>query len=203
LDQIYNYAESKLSLGAQIILMSTTQGAQVIANSQAASKANAIILVSPLAGNLEKTWVQGLYKAHKQKTNFDSKNRILNEAESTQALFNSLKNGKIAANTHVFGASLTFWQSWLASSEMTIRDLALTEKPVLILTSTNDVFSAYEHIINNKFYIKNKRNFIITNISNSERNFINNNKLQEQAVTEVVNFIKNLSTKSSKISGNS
>jgi alpha-beta hydrolase superfamily lysophospholipase len=193
LDQVYNYAYRKLSADngqTRIVLMSTSQGAQVISEAQCAKKTDAIILLSPIAGSLPDLWIQGLKHGAEREKNSIRKNELRNQAESTRAFFDSLAKEKIAANTTIYGASMTFWRTWLKSSDETIANLAALNKPVLILLSKNDTFSAFNNIISNKNYARKKQNFYIVNIDNSDKNLLFNNNLSPQALKEVIKFLQ-------------
>lgn len=195
LDQIYDFAASKLASASdntKIILMTTTQGTQVITQSACAKKASAIILLSPIIGDLGSMWVEGLMRAHRQKTNPTHKNRLLNEAETTKSFFSSLQNNKFPDSSQVHGASVKFWRSWVQSSARTVEALAALNKNILVLLSDHDVFSSAERLIKNQKYLQKSHNFSIKIIKDADRNFINNGHLADKAGQEVVNFVKRI-----------
>jgi hypothetical protein len=186
LDQIYDFAASKLAStgeNTRIVLMTSTQGTQVISLASCAKKASAIVLLSPLVGDLGSLWVEGLMRASHQANNSTHKSRLLNEAESTKSFFSSLQ--KFPDKSHVHGASIKFWRSWLDTSLKSAETLAALNKNILVLLSGSDVFSAAERL-------KNRRNFTMRVITEADRNFINNGHLAPQARQEVIKYIKNL-----------
>jgi len=195
LDQIYDFAANKLASNndrTKIILMTTTQGAQVVTQATCAKKADGIVLLSPIIGDLESVWVEGLMRAQREKNNTTLKNRLLNEAETTKGFFSSLKKNKFPDSAHVHGASIRFWRSWLLSSIDTVGALAALNKNILILLSANDVFSARESLINDPKYLQNKARFSVKIINQADRNFIYDGQVAYKARREIINFAKKL-----------
>lgn len=191
LDSIFEFATDRLKNRTEpmrLVLMGYTQAAQTIALSLAAKKANAVVLLSPIAGSLESMWVDGLMKAQSHLNPSTKKTRLLNQAESTKAFFASLKKGQFPQSAVVRGATVKFWQSWIDASLNTPTLLHTLERPVLMLLSQNDVFSSGPVITQNQ-KIASSKTFTVKSLSGTDRNFIKNNKLADESVNEVLSFI--------------
>lgn len=194
LDDVYKFLMSKLaseSEEARVFLMTSAQGAQVVAQAECARHVQGIILLSPVIGSLEEALKGGYHRAQHQKMNLAHKNRLLNKAEEIKAFFVSLKKkGMFPDSAQIRGASIKFWHSWMDASLRTLDMLVALNRPVLVVFSSQDVFSTQDSIANNNKYLKNKRNFTIKNIENTDRNFITNGELSASAIKEVADFIK-------------
>lgn len=191
LDQICRFAQKKLEDDSRIILFSTTQGAQTIALSQCQQQVNGIVLLSPIIGNLDTMWVDGLKQAAAQSRSTNRKNRLLNQKESMASFFASLKRGDFPENSNIHGASVKFWQSWLEASTNTLGYLKANNKPIFMLFSNNDSFSSNGLIK----YIKNNANkapITIKIFDQVDRNFISTNGVPQPALESVTDFIKGL-----------
>ncbi|MCA9507993.1 MAG: hypothetical protein KC505_06190 [Myxococcales bacterium] len=197
LDQVYEYAKSKLTLNdknVRIVLLTSTQGAQVISLSKSAQDASGIVLLSPIVGSLEEMWVTGLNRAFEESKDFHRKNRLGNQKESMKEFFSSFKAGRFPDGANIRGASVQFWRSWIGASPKTIPLLLVNKRPMLALFSNKDVFSSQEMLGNLKKSSAAHPEFLIKNISKFDRNFIEDNMIAQTAVDEVVTFIQKLPT---------
>jgi hypothetical protein len=186
LDQVCQYASR---IGGRIVLLSSTQGAQVISLSQCLKDAKAIILMSPIIGELDKMWINGLN--HAVTTTPHEKNQLINRKESTEAFFNSLKRGDFPNSANIKGASVKFWQSWIEASPKTLPRIIDSKKPSLLLFSSKDSFSPLSLITQAKNGIKNSSSRLRI-VDDSDRNLANELGVSAMALKEISKFIKDL-----------
>lgn len=191
LDDVYRYATRRFDKeNSRIIIMGHTQAAQVIALAKEAQSASGIVLLSPIAGNLEKMQYDGFMSAHAKQGAGSKKTLLLNRADKIKLFFASLAKGKFPDNATIHGASVNFWKSWMSASENTIKLLLARNQPTIVLTSKKDVFSPADTILKDINLSKIKHNFTVKNIDNVDRNFINNDSLAKEPILEVINFVK-------------
>jgi alpha-beta hydrolase superfamily lysophospholipase len=186
-DSVYSYAKSRFlenNPGSRIVLLSYGQGAQVIAESQSARYVSKIILLSPILGNLEDIWVRGLSRASVNQ-DFYVKTRLMNEAESTKALFLSFKKGDFPENANIRGASLIFWRTWIEAAKNCSVRLSGLNVPTLIMHSTNDSFMT-KNELNVELKKAKSSKIKAKSIDNADRNFLQNNALSAAAIASVV-----------------
>ncbi len=194
LDQVYRFVKSKLdNEPVRLILLSSTQGAQVVSLSESAKEASGIILLSPIIGDLEEMWVGGLDRALQQTQHFNRKNRLANEKESMKGFFTSFKAGRFPDTAQIRGASAIFWRTWMEASLKTPAKLGELNRPILALFSDKDVFSSSE--MKEQFKKATHKNFQIKSFSSYDRNFIQDKSLPEPVVSELTKFVESLSTK--------
>lgn len=189
LDQVYRYSKAKLDLGeseTRLILLSSTQGAQVVSSSQSLRLASGVVLFSPILGRLDEMWVGGLSRAAEQRHNFAGKNRLINQAESTRDFFSSLKANKFPEQAVIRGASVQFWQSWMKASLETVDRLSRSNRPVLTIFSAKDSFSSAAKISNNQAISKK-----IT--QQADRNMVDKGQADPQVINDVISFIDSCS----------
>lgn len=195
LDDVYSFARKSAGNSEQwrFIFMGHTQAAQVIAlTNKKTTKVSGTVLLSPIAGSLEKLQVAGLKRAASQST-AGKKLDLINKAEKTAAFFVSLMKGLFPKTGTIHGASVNFWKSWIQASENTIKLLSEHNQPTMILLSQKDVFSPTDTILNDIKSAQNKDIFIVKNMAGVDRNFISNNALAKEPIVEVIKFVQSRS----------
>lgn len=195
LDQVYAYARDKFNAdekGARIVLMSTTQGAQTISLSTSAKEANGIVLLSPIAGDLQTMWVDGLSSAAEKAHGITKRNRLLNLRESMFAFFEQLKKGAFPETSIIRGASAKFWLSWMESSKNTFSRLLENQRPTFLLFSDADKFSGPSLAKSLERQAKASEKITIKSIAGVDRNFVDNSGVPEVAFKEVYGYIESL-----------
>lgn len=196
LDQTFQFARKKLqSDSVRMVLLSTTQGAQTIALSEGAKKASGVVLLSPIIGDLETMWINGL--AHAVKVASPSqKMRLMNQKESMADFFKSLKAGQFPESSIIRGASVKFWQSWIEASNSTLAALKKNNRPALLMFSSQDSFAA-DMVPATKKQLKPANKIFIKMFTNTDRNFIAKDGVPKEALKEVLAFIDGLPAESS------
>lgn len=190
LDQVCNFAGSQMDEGGRVILMGSTQAAQIISLSNCLKKANALVLLSPIVGELDKLWINGLQNASLHAKS--DRNQLANRKESMEAFFISLKKGDFPAGANIKGASLKFWQSFMAQSPKTLPKILESKKPSLMLFSAKDFFSANPLMQKIKSDAKNHGQFKLSLIEDSGRNLADEQGVSKEALRQITTFIKGL-----------
>lgn len=189
LDQVCAFAENKLEGSGRLVLLSTTQGAQVISLSNCLKKAAGVVLLSPVIGDLDKLWINGLNNASVNAKS--DRNQLKNRKESMEAFFNSLKKGDFPKSANIKGASLKFWQSWIEASPKTLPKIIESKKPALAIFSAKDFFSPNLLLQKIKNEAKNSQ-FQLKIIEDSGRNLADEQGVSAQAFKQISLFIKSL-----------
>lgn len=198
LDQVYQYIKSKLSLKnneVRLMLLTSTQGAQVVSLSESAKEASGIILLSPIIGSLEDMWVDGLTRGFESTTDFNRKNRLGNQKESMKGFFTSLKAGQFPDGAIIRGASVQFWRTWVEASTKTVPQLLNNKRPTLALFSDKDVFATPRMLEDLKKATRTQKNFLVKNLSQFDRNFVSENSVAPSVIEEVVRFVEGVPAK--------
>lgn len=192
LDQVYSYALAHLSdPNTRIVLMSTTQGAQIISLAECSKKASGIVLISPIVEDLETMWVLGLQRTLNQAPEND-KTQWRNKKESMQGFFTSLKRGDFPPTANVHGASVKFWLSWVDTSKTTLASLINLNKPILLIFSDQDNFARKDMINNLQNQTKANKSIAIKTYGLTDRNFISKSGILNKTVNDVALFITEL-----------
>ncbi|HXW53644.1 MAG TPA: alpha/beta hydrolase, partial [Myxococcota bacterium] len=195
IDQACQFAVSKVRSffePIRLVLMSATQGAQAIALATCAGNASGIVLLSPIIGDLETMWVEGLNRAAEHAKSLYEKNQLLNRKESMVDFFTSLKAQKFPEHGHTRGASVKFWQTWLDASVNTLALLTKINKPTMFLISTKDDFNDTALLKSIGQKTSEKSNIRIKYYTDTDRNFITENAIPEKALLDVKTFIHHL-----------
>lgn len=190
LDQVCAFAKTKFEDSeGRIILFSSTQGAQVISLSNCLKQISGVVLISPIIGDLDKMWINGLHHAaiHAK----SEKNQLINRKESMESFFKSIKKGEFPENAHIKGASLKFWHSWIDASPKTLPKIMASKKPALLLFSSQDSFSPPELIKRVKNDAKDQR-IKVSIIDGFDRNLADVDGPSERGILEVSKFIQGL-----------
>lgn len=190
LDQVCAFAKSKFEDSeGRIILFSSTQGAQVISLSNCLKQTFGVVLISPIIGDLDKMWINGLQHAaiHAK----SEKNQLINRKESMESFFKSLKKGDFPDNANIKGASLKFWRSWIDASPKTLPKIMASKKPTLLLFSSRDSFSPPEFIKKVKNEVKDTR-IKVSIIDGYDRNLADAEGPSEHGILETFKFIERL-----------
>jgi alpha-beta hydrolase superfamily lysophospholipase len=188
LDQVFKFTLDHLKVlkaPIRIVLMSTTQGASTISLSKNLNKLSGVVLFSPIIGDLETIWVNGLAKAVEQSKSTSHKHQLQNRKESMAGFFHSLKNGEFPDTANVKGATVKFWRSWMESSTHVLKTYEKAQIPVLLMFGQNDVFS-YHPSAKTLPHITSK------NYSKIDRNFVVNNEIPQALVDDVIKYISAL-----------
>lgn len=195
LDQVYAFALDRLRIDThhdRVLLMSTTQGAQVLTLSSCAKDAHGILLFSPIIGDLESMWVNGLGRASERARTVYEKNDLLNKKESMSAFFKTLKSGNFAESANIRGATFKFWQSWIESANQTLISLKKNNRPTLLLVSKQDSFispSLMEEL-NNETH---RSSFVkVKYYTDIDRNFVTEEGCPNRVIKDVIDFIVGL-----------
>lgn len=178
LDAVCRYVKetSDMSKNKRLVLFSTGQGAQVIAESECVKEAQQVILVSPLLEDLERTWVLGLKNLKDRETDKALKASLINKEESMRHFFSSLRNGSVPENSSIRGASISFWQSWIKSAKNTLNILRENHIKTLILYTEDDPYF---------IDFKTDENILLFKEESSNRYFINNNQISEKLIFDI------------------
>lgn len=192
LDQVYTYAVSAFHKpDMRVVLLSSTQGAQVLALAECAKTADGIVLLSPIVENLENMWIAGLDHTYHHAP-ASEKNQWLNRKESMQAFFNSLKKGDFPETATVRGASVKFWLSWMDASKNTLAALKDLNRPVLLVFSEQDNFTNKEMIKTLQNQAKRNKTMSIKTYGNTDRNFTSKQGVPLAALNDITNFIESM-----------
>lgn len=189
LDQVINFTLSNLKSfhkPFRLVLMSSTQGASTISLAQNINQAHGIILFSPIIGDIESMWVEGLAKAIEKSKSEGQKYQLENRKESMVGFFQSLKNNQFPDHANVKGATAKFWRSWMESSIDAMSKYKTSSSKLLLMFSDNDVFSYPPLAIKDS-------NIISKKFAQVDRNFIANDHIPNDVVSYVVDYIENLS----------
>jgi hypothetical protein len=190
LDQVYEFSSSRFSsLGSKvkIVLLSFTQGTQVITLADCAKKISGMVLFSPIIEDLQDMWVQGLGHAAEKLENKAMKNKLLNRKESIRAFFDSLSKGDFPKTANIRGASVNFWLSWIEASKNTLERLMAYKRPGLLLFSEQDSFRPKK--INNN---DNLSRLTFRSFAGVDRNFVVEDGVPKAVLQQVLSFIKDL-----------
>ena len=195
LDQVYQFIRGKLSMTddkVRLVLLTTTQGAQVVSLSESAKEASGVVLLSPIIGSLEEMWVGGLSRAHESAHDFNRKNRLANQKESMKGFFTSFNAGRFPDSANIRGASAQFWRTWMDASAKTVERLLKNARPTLSIFSSKDVFSPPRMIEDLKKTSRSNRNFRVKPFESYDRNFVLNGEVAPPVIDEVVGFVESL-----------
>ncbi len=198
LDQVYQFIRGKLSLKSdevRLVLLSSTQGAQVLSLSESAKEASGVVLLSPIIGSLEDMWVGGLTRAHESAHDFNRKNRLANQKESMKAFFTSFKAGHFPDTANIRGASAQFWRTWMEASAKTVERFVSNGRPTLSIFSSKDVFSTPAMIQELKKSTHTKSGFEVKSLDSYDRNFVAKTEIAPAVIDEVVRFVEILQAK--------
>lgn len=191
LDQVYLFAQKNLDAdNVRILLMSTTQGAQTIALADCLNKVSGVILLSPVIGDLDAMWTNGLNKASMRAKSEWDKNQLLNRKESMSSFFASMKKGDFPETANVKGATAKFWMTWIEASSRTLDVLERAGRPTLLMFSNKDVFAPDSARFHEK--IKKNSRIKVQFTPYGDRNFIEAGSVPDAAISEVMNFIQGL-----------
>lgn len=195
LDQIYLFAKEKLDAreeNSRIVLMSTSQGAQVISLSQCAKNVSGVVLLSPVIGDLETMWIAGLARASEMAERGGERNQLINRKESMTGFFTSLKRGDFPENAHVRGATITFWKSWIDATKNTTPRLKANGRPSLVLFSAKDPLTPKVITENLRKESQHSTALKVKTLSDNDRNFVSAEGVPDGALREVMSFVKTL-----------
>lgn len=198
LDQVYQHIKSKLSLKnneVRLMLLTSTQGAQVVSLSESAKEASGIILLSPIIGSLESMWVDGLTRGFESTTDFNRKNRLGNQKESMKGFFTSLKAGQFPDGAIIRGASVQFWRTWVEASTKTVPNLLKNNTQTLAVFSDKDVFATPHMLDDLKKVTRTQKTFLVKSFSQFDRNFVTENSVAPSVIEEVVRFVEGIPAK--------
>lgn len=201
LDQVYQFIVDKLSLKndkVRLILLTSTQGAQVISLSESAKVASGIVLLSPILGSLEDMWVGGLTKAHEAANDFNRKNRLANQAESMKGFFDSFKAGHFPDTATIRGASAKFWRTWMEASAKTLQRLKEYNRPTLTIFSEKDVFKTPAIVSELDKAVKHSKSMRAKYIDSYDRNFVASGTVAPPVIEHVMQFIETLEAHETK-----
>ncbi len=126
----------------RLILWAHGQAAQVALSSSCAKEAAAIVLLSPVPRAIDAVLVDALTdreKAAAREKNADEASKLKNLAGTRAAGFAAMKGGKFAKDARVDGATVAFWQGWIALTAQTPALLAPVKDKVVVVVGTGDL----------------------------------------------------------------
>ncbi len=194
LDHVLSYAHEKLGARpgeVRVVLMSTTQGAQTIALSDAVKRVNGVVLLSPIVTDLESMWIKGLAHAAKNASP-NQKMRLMNQRESMVSFFKSLNAGQFPEQSIIRGASVKFWRTWIDATTHTVETLRRQSHPTLLMFSSEDSFSSSDVLAGVKKQVGNSNKLSIKMVEQVDRNFASKDGVAKNALDHVVNFIQKI-----------
>lgn len=198
LDQVIAFSRDRFSKDDKenrIVLMSSTQGAQVISLSKSMSTVSGIVLLSPIIDDLATMWVAGLSRAAdraEEAGHVLERNRLLNRKESTDAFFKSLKKGDFPSFANIKGASVTFWQSWMEASINTLNRLEQSKVKTFLLFSEQDPFVDQKLMSDLTKKPALGANIAARSLAGVDRNFLSGQDISDSAVAAVIEFMDSL-----------
>lgn len=195
LDQVYAFTKHEFETARQptrIVLMSTSQGAQVIAQAASTKSASGVVLMSPVIGDLETMWVSYLARSVENAERASEKNQLLNRKESMISFFASLKKGQFPETAIVRGASVRFWLSWIDATKNTVPRLKTLSRPSLLLFSSKDPYTPKPLMDKLRSEVKNSKVIKMKVYPEHDRNFISSQGALGSALNDVLAFIKTL-----------
>lgn len=136
----------------RLILFAHGQAAAVALASSCAARASALVLVAPIPRRVDQVMIESL--AHREKELRDAAKRkkgtpeaeklldeaaqLKNAAGSRAALFDSIRKGQFAEGARVQGATIAFWQGWLALTEKADARLKEAKAPRVVVVGSTD-----------------------------------------------------------------
>lgn len=137
----------------RLVLFAHGQAAAIALASSCAERAAAIVLVAPIPRRVDRVMVdslvhreQELRREAKQKKGTPDAEALLeqaaqlkNAAGSRAALFDSMQKGQFADDARVQGATIAFWQGWLALTEQAEQRLQGAKAPRVVVVGAGDL----------------------------------------------------------------
>lgn len=136
-----------------IVLFAHGQAAAVALSSTCAERSAALVLVAPIPRRVDRVMVESL--AHRERELrrqakekkgtpaaeqlLVEANKLKNAAGSRAALFDSMQKGQFAEDARVQGATIAFWQGWLALTDEAEARLKGAKAPRVVVVGSADV----------------------------------------------------------------
>lgn len=136
----------------RLVLFAHGQAAAVALASTCAERASAVVLVAPIPRRVDQVMVESLahreqvlrQEAKRKKGTREAEElleqaaRLKNAAGSRAALFESMQKGQFADDARVEGATIAFWQGWLALTEGAEARLRGAKAPRVVIVGAGD-----------------------------------------------------------------
>ncbi len=137
----------------RLVLFAHGQAAAVALASSCSERASALVLVAPIPRRVDRVMIESLAhrerelrRAAKQQAGTPAAEELLaqashlkNAAGSRAATFESMRKGQFADDARVQGATIAFWQGWLALTEKAAESLAAASAPRVVVVGAADV----------------------------------------------------------------
>lgn len=137
----------------RLVLFAHGQAAAVALSSSCAERAAAIVLVAPIPRRVDHVMVDSLTHRERElraeakkragtpaaEKLLQQANVLRNVAASRAATFESMHKGQFADDARVHGATIAFWQGWVALTEKAADDVTKTAAPRVIVVGSDDL----------------------------------------------------------------